>query len=763
MVDDPRRSKVERVMVHLRIRPLSEDDIARYGQNSSVEYTDDSRGIVTLRKDYEKKNFNFDSIFDGNSRQDDIFKRVAHPVVSSVIEGYNGTIFSYGQTGTGKTYTMIGAQGEFQGIIPRSAQYIFNHIQNCTTHGFTVKVGFLQIYMEMLQDLINPNAEKQIRIREDPEEGVYLSGITWTPVTSTKNCMELMYQGDRNRNTAFTSMNSHSSRSHAVYMIRVEKRAKYSIEQLEELEKKGEKPDQSMTKSVLYLVDLAGSERVSKSKAAGSRLDEAKNINLGLLALGNCIQALSDKKAKYVPFRDSKLTRLLEDSLGGNSKTSLVVTIGPSLGHYQESISSLLFGTRAMKVENRPELNITVDYKALCAQLQAELDRINDSNSMWSIERQQFLDNYNKALAEVENLNNDKAEMQLTIDELKNKSKEVNLSSYEQSKLEEIAKLKSYYKEKMKKKEIEYKKTIDEYDKVNNELDHNISLHKVHIVDLESKNNTMKHELKKYREELEHEKNDRQIRINQMNTEIEDLQRALAAEKAKKEKEIIVQTLENKADCVAKYEEIIKTNEENFRRTTDEYEQDINILRDNLSKLSNERDELAGEKQKLLQKLAVLTKKASHIAKESVRIRSETENHNQNVKILRDKNDGLLKKIDELNDKLLETVKEKEELANNAKILSKIHQEFINNEKAKTAQLKFMTEEVYMTMKNMERMSIRFQEKLLYFITQKAQTVALVNKDVGQIVAGYKESIQKLRGEILAIKDKEGENKPKGK
>ena len=763
MVDDLRRSKVERVMVHLRIRPLSEDDIARYGQNSSVEYTDDSRGIVTLRKDYEKKTFNFDSVFDGNSRQDEIFNKVAYPVVSSVIEGYNGTIFSYGQTGTGKTFTMIGAGGEFQGIIPKSAHYIFNHIQNCTTHGFTVKVGFLQIYMEMLQDLLNPNAEKQIRIREDPEEGVYLSGITWTPVTSTKNCMELMYQGDKNRNTAFTSMNSHSSRSHAVYMIRVEKRVKHSIEQLEELEKKGEKPDQSMTKSILYLVDLAGSERVSKSKAAGSRLDEAKNINLGLLALGNCIQALSDKKAKYVPFRDSKLTRLLEDSLGGNSKTSLVVTIGPSLGHYQESISSLLFGTRAMKVENRPELNITVDYKALCAQLQAELDRINDSNSMWSIERQQFLDNYNKAVTEVENLNNDKVEMQLTIDELKSKSKEVNLSSYEQSKLEEIAKLKSYYKEKMKKKETEYKKTVDDYDKVNNELDHNISLHKVHIVDLESKNNSMKHELKKYREELEHEKNDRQIRINQMNTEIEDLQRALAAEKAKKEKEIIVQTLDNKAECIAKYEEIIKTNEESFRRTTDEYEQDINILRDNLSKLSNERDELAGEKQKLLQKLGVLTKKASHIAKESVRIRSETENHNQEVKILRDKNDNLLKKIDELNDKLLEITKEKEELSNNAKILSKIHQEFINNEKAKTAQLKFITEEVYMTMKNMERMSIRFQEKLLYFITQKAQTVACANKDVGQIVAGCKESIQKLRDEILAIKGKDGEGKVKGK
>jgi chromosome segregation ATPase len=563
-----------------------------------------------------------------------------------------------------------------------------------------------------------------------------------------------MYQGDKNRNTAFTSMNSHSSRSHAVYMIKVEKRVKYNIEQLEELEKKGEKPDQSMTKSVLYLVDLAGSERVSKSKAAGSRLDEAKNINLGLLALGNCIQALSDKKAKYVPFRDSKLTRLLEDSLGGNSKTSLVVTIGPSLGHYQESISSLLFGTRAMKVENRPELNITIDYKALCAQLQAELDKINDSTSWWTIEKQQLNEKLNKANTDIENLNNDKVEMQLTIDELKLKSKEINQPAYLKISDEEIAKLKAYYKEKMKKKEQEYKKNIDEYDAQNNDLIKENTTLKKHVIDLENKNNQAKHEIKRYRDELEHEKKDRQIRINQMNSDIEDLQRALAAEKEKKEKEIIAQTYENKPDCVTMYEEILKSNEEKFRNTVEEYEQDINILRDNLTKLSLERDELAGEKYKLLQKLGVLTKKASHIAKESVRIRSETENHNQEVKILKDKNETLQKKFDDVSGKLNESEKVKEDLANNNKVLSKIHQEFINNEKIKTAQLKYITEEVYMTMKNLERMSIRFQEKMLYFITQKAQTVASAHVDASKVVESYKGIIQNMREELVKAKGK---------
>ncbi|OMJ83828.1 hypothetical protein SteCoe_15188 [Stentor coeruleus] len=745
MQEDGKKAKVERVMVHVRIRPFNDEDISRYGRETSVEFTDDSRGSIVLRKEYDKKSFNFDSVFDANSRQDDVFHRVAEPVVNSVIEGYNGTIFSYGQTGTGKTFTMIGCPGELQGIIPRSAQQIFDHIQSCHTHGFTVKVGFLQIYMEMLQDLIIPNADKPIRIREDPEEGIYLSGITWTPVSSVRDCMELMYQGDRNRNTAFTSMNSHSSRSHAVYMIKIEKRVKYSGDQLEELEKRGEKPDQSMTKSTLYLVDLAGSERVSKSKAAGSRLDEAKNINLALLALGNCIQALADKKGKYVPFRDSKLTRLLEDSLGGNSKTSLVVTIGPSLAHFQESISTLQFGSRAMKVENRPELNIKVDYKALCAQLQAELDRINDGNNMWIIEKAQLTERINKLTSELECADNDKAELIITIEELKAKSKDINISAFEQLQREEISKLKAYYTEEIKKKETEHKKQLDDYDKSVTDLELNAQHLKVQILDFESKNSNIKHELKKAREQLEHERNDRQIRISQMNTEIEDLQRALVAEKAKSEKEKLVCNSDNRSsETVTKYEEIIKNNEENFRRTIEEYETEINIVRGNLAALSVERDKLTVEKTSLLNKLGTLTKKASHIAKESVRIRSETENHSQEVKMLKDEKNSWQTKYNDLLIKYDETNEEKEALLNNVKVLSKIHQEFINNEKTKTAQLKFITEEVYMTMKNMERMSIRFQEKLLYFITQKAQHVTGIKKDTAKSLRSLKEKMKNI-------------------
>ena len=748
MLEDPKKSKIERVMVHVRIRPFNDDDISRYGRESSIDYAEDEKGIIVLRKEYEKKTFNFDSVFDATVPQQIVFDRVAVPVVSSVIEGYNGTIFSYGQTGTGKTFTMIGGQGDLRGVIPRAAHQIFSHIYTCNSHAFTVKVGFLQIYMEMLQDLISPDAGKSIRIREDPEEGVYLSGMSWTPANSIKDCMELMNQGDRNRNTAFTNMNSHSSRSHAVYMIKMEKRVKYTGQQLEELEKRGETPDQSMTNSTLYLVDLAGSERVSKSKASGGRLDEAKNINLALLALGNCIQALADKKSKYVPFRDSKLTRLLEDSLGGNSKTSLVVTIGPSLAHFQESASSLLFGARAMKVENRPELNVKVDYRALCAQLQAELDKLNDNNGMWSIERNQFTEKISKLTVDLENANNDRAEMQILIEELQREAKAVNLTAYEESKNMELSKLRSYYKEKMRKKEAEYKKTIDDYDLADNMHEHQIAHFKVQVLDLEGKSSSLKHDLKKTTEELEQERNDRQFRINQMTAEIEDLQRTIALDRAKKEKEILVSTFENKSESVAMYEEIIKNNEENHRRIIEEYEQDINIVRDNLSKLSVERDELLAEKTKLLGKLGTLTKKASHIAKESVRIRSENENHNQEVKVLKDFNDSLQLKYDEVIGKLDETQEEKEALINNVKVLSKIHQDFINNEKTKTTQLKFITEEVYMTMRNMERSSIRFQEKLLYFVTQKAQFISSIKKDISKAFHSIKKREKDIKEQL---------------
>ena len=169
------------------------------------------------------------------------------------------------------------------------------------------------------------------------------------PIKTTKQGLQVFQVGEKNRAVAFTRLNAHSSRSHAVLMVKIEKRKRITQEILEK-KLKGRKKFESMTSSILFLVDLAGSERVKKSKATASRLDEAKKINFSLSALGNCIHALIDQGAQHVPFRDSKLTRLLQDSLGGNAKTSMIVTIGPSSKHVEETLMTLQFGMRAMKV-----------------------------------------------------------------------------------------------------------------------------------------------------------------------------------------------------------------------------------------------------------------------------------------------------------------------------------------------------------------------------------------------------------------------------
>lgn len=310
-----------------------------------------------------------------------------------MLEGYNGTILTYGQTGTGKTYTMIGEDEERRGIIPRALEEIFTHIEQDINYCYDVQIGFVQIYMEMLQDLLNVEEESSyVRIRENPGQGVFLSNLSWWPVSNVIRCMELLYLGDSNRNTAFTNMNAHSSRSHAIYMVKLQKRRRYSQEEIETIEKEGKSFDNGLITSTLYLVDLAGSERSKKTKATGIRFDESKTINLALLALGNVIHALADKNSKYVPYRDSKLTRILEASLGGNCKTSLIVTVGPCLNHVSETISSLQFGSRAMKVVTRPKINVEIDYKALCAQLQSELDKANDGYSIANIERQKLIE-----------------------------------------------------------------------------------------------------------------------------------------------------------------------------------------------------------------------------------------------------------------------------------------------------------------------------------------------------------------------------------
>lgn len=211
--------------------------------------------------------------------------------------------------------------------------------------------------------------------------------------------------GEKNRATSFTKMNAHSSRSHAVFMVKVEKRQTIKLQNVD----KDDYIADSMTQSMLYLVDLAGSERVKKSQVSAHRLDEAKKINFSLAALGNCIHALTDAKklaqgTAHVPFRDSKLTRILSDSLGGNSKTALVVTIGPARENAEETLMSLQFAQRAMKVENAPVINKKADYRMLNLQLQGELDEANDQLTKTQIKYMQALEKIEELTKELEDL-----------------------------------------------------------------------------------------------------------------------------------------------------------------------------------------------------------------------------------------------------------------------------------------------------------------------------------------------------------------------
>ena len=244
--------------------------------------------------------------------------------------------------------------------------------------------------METIQDLFEPN--NNVKIREDPEKGVYLEGVQWIKVNSTKECGEAFISGEKNRMTACTSMNAHSSRSHALLIAKIEKNLnkkniinnknnKINNQNIEgsDFEKK------YITKSFLYLVDLAGSERVNKTNAKNMRLEEAKKINSSLLILGNCIQSLIDPRNIHVSYRDSKLTRILQESLGGNAKTSLIITISPSNFNAEETVSTLNFGTRAMKVKNKPIINQSEDYQIQLIKLQEEYDKLTDDYSKLKI------------------------------------------------------------------------------------------------------------------------------------------------------------------------------------------------------------------------------------------------------------------------------------------------------------------------------------------------------------------------------------------
>ena len=353
-------SNAANVNVICRFRPMN--DLERTSGNEQVcEYT--SPTSLTFHSSREKNvyRFNFDRIFPPSSTQQDIYDFGVKGIIDSVLDGYNGTVLAYGQTSSGKTYTMQGEMEEekTQGIIPRMISHVFKHIYKNEDTDFMIKVSMIEIYQEKIRDLFDVS-RVNLNIREDSIKGIYVDGASERYVGCPNDVLVLLEIGSANRAQAATNMNEHSSRSHSIFILTINQTNKK-----EGFSKIGK----------LYLVDLAGSEKISKTGATGHTLEEAKIINKSLTTLGRVINNLTDGKSTHIPYRESKLTRVLQESLGGNSKTCLIITCSPSIYNESESLSTLRFGERAKKIKNKPKINkeITV------AELQKLVTQLKDS------------------------------------------------------------------------------------------------------------------------------------------------------------------------------------------------------------------------------------------------------------------------------------------------------------------------------------------------------------------------------------------------
>ncbi|XP_058477307.1 kinesin heavy chain-like isoform X2 [Solea solea] len=411
------------VRVMCRFRPLNEAEINR-GDKYIPKFKDEDTVVIT------GKPYAFDRVLPPNTSQEHVYDQCAKQIVKDVLGGYNGTIFAYGQTSSGKTHTMEGKlhDPQLMGIIPRISHDIFDHIYSMDENlEFHIKVSYFEIYMDKIRDLLDVS-KTNLSVHEDKNRVPYVKGCTERFVSSPEEVMDVIDEGKANRHVAVTNMNEHSSRSHSIFLINIKQE---NIETEKKLSGK------------LYLVDLAGSEKVSKTGAEGAVLDEAKNINKSLSALGNVISALAEGTKSHVPYRDSKMTRILQDSLGGNCRTTIIICCSPSVYNECETKSTLMFGQRAKTIKNTVSVNLELTaeewkkkyekekeknkgLKGIIQKLEAELNRWRNGENV--PDEEQLSSNDQKS-TEYDNT--------LIIDNLQPPAGGVSIGSEEHSKYEE--------------------------------------------------------------------------------------------------------------------------------------------------------------------------------------------------------------------------------------------------------------------------------------------------------------------------------------
>ena len=353
-------AEADRVHVVVRIRPPVRKD-EKFGEGSeALQYDAEKNMLFLLAKDDEgkavPKQFAFDKVLWKDSTQTDAWEAAGLPVVKAIMQGYTGCVMCYGQTGAGKTFTLANEKAGSEGVMIQAFKHVFEALQSERELKYEVCIAYQQIYLDGISDLLQPNAP--VELREDPKEGVYVSGAKWANCTTTQDAIATLQKGNANRTTAATKMNADSSRSHAVLMLKV--KVTGGVRTLN---------------GMLYLVDLAGSERVKKSGVEGAAFDEAKAINQSLTTLGRCIEVLASNKKEKPPFRESKLTRLLSNAIGGGAKTTLVVCVAPTMTDQFETTNTLDFGQQAMNVVVRAKVNASTDYGSLTASLLQQRDK----------------------------------------------------------------------------------------------------------------------------------------------------------------------------------------------------------------------------------------------------------------------------------------------------------------------------------------------------------------------------------------------------
>ncbi|XP_032109518.1 kinesin-like protein KIF6 isoform X2 [Sapajus apella] len=331
-------------------------------------------GFVNNKRESYK--FKFQGIFDQDANQEIIFEHIAKPVAESFLAGYNGTIFAYGQTGSGKTFTITGGAERYsdRGIIPRTLSYIFEQLQKDSSKIYTTHISYLEIYNECGHDLLDPRHEAssledlpKVTILEDPDQNIHLKNLSLHQATTEEEALNLLFLGDTNRMIAETPMNQASTRSHCIFTVHLSSKEPGSA---------------TVRHAKLHLVDLAGSERVAKTGVGGLLLTEAKYINLSLHYLEQVIIALSEKHRSHIPYRNSMMTSVLRDSLGGNCMTTMIATLSLEKRNLDESISTCRFAQRVALIKNEAVLNEEIDPRLVIKHLQKEIQELKDELAM---------------------------------------------------------------------------------------------------------------------------------------------------------------------------------------------------------------------------------------------------------------------------------------------------------------------------------------------------------------------------------------------